>query len=186
VPKRHKLKSATPHSHANQADVVHDRRASQLPHGAVVSVVEVDDPYARGERISAVASLGDDPLGALHVRHQIDAAKFMAGRHWQRLYEASQIGTLRGMDLTRERVDGGGGNGVELMSDHRIKAMAALTRCCGLLGQEGDALVRDVLGKGMQVTEAAAARGLGPRGLVYLGQRLRECLETLAHEFGYA
>ena len=65
--------------------------------------------------------------------------------------------------------------------------MAALTRCCSVLGQEGDALCRDVLGRGLCLVEAAAGRGLRTqRGLNYLGQRLRECLETLAREFGYA
>jgi hypothetical protein len=39
----------------------------------------------------------------------------------------------------------------------------------------------------MCLIELAAARGLGTRrGLEYLGQRLREPLESLAHEFGYA
>jgi len=64
------------------AATVHDRRATELPRGAIVGTVEVDDPYARGERISAHVSLRDDPLGALWARHQIDDAKYVAGRHW--------------------------------------------------------------------------------------------------------
>jgi hypothetical protein len=70
---------------------------------------------------------------------------------------------------------------------HKQAATAALARCYDALGQSGTALLEDVLARGMTVTEAAAARGLGTRrGLEYLGQRLRECLETLAREFGYA
>jgi hypothetical protein len=134
----------------------------------------------------AVASLRDDPLGALWARHQIDDAKYVAGRHWQKLYEAAEIGDLRGADFSRERVDGGR-NGVEILTDHCTRAMATLTRCSEALGRQGDALVRDVLGRGLCLFEVAAARGLGTqRGTEYLGMRLRECLETLAHEFGYA
>ena len=85
--KRRRLKSVTLPSLTNTA--IHDRRATELPKGAIVGVVTVDDPYARGERISTVANLRDDPLGALWARHQIDDAKYVAGRHWQRLYEAA-------------------------------------------------------------------------------------------------
>ena len=185
MPKHRRLKSA-PHTYTNPTAAVHDRRATELPANAVIGVVTVDDPYARGEHVSAVVSLRDDPLGALWVRKQIDDAKYHAGRRWQRLYEASQIGDLRGMDLTRERVDSSS-NGVEILTDARTQAMAKLTRCGGVLGQEGDALIRDVLGRGLCLVEVAASRGYGTRrGLEYLGQRLRECLETLAHEFGYA
>ena len=94
MPKRRRLKSA-PHTYTNPTPAVHDRRATELPAGAVVGVVEIDDPFARGERISAVASLRDDPLGALWARHQIDDAKYVAGRHWQKLYEAAELGNLR-------------------------------------------------------------------------------------------
>ena len=185
MPKHRRLKSAT-HTYTNPTTAIHDRRATELPANAVIGVVTVDDPYARGEHVSAVVSLRDDPLGALWVRKQIDDAKYHAGRRWQRLYEASQIGDLRGMDPTRERVDAGG-NGVEILTDARTQAMAKLTRCGGVLGQEGDALIRDVLGRGLCLVEVAASRGYGTRrGLEYLGQRLRECLETLAREFGYA
>ena len=185
MPRRRRLRSVTPQS-TSTAPAIHDRRATELPANAVIGVVTIDDPYAHGEHVSAVVSLRDDPLGALWVRKQIDDAKYHAGRRWQRLYEASQIGDLRGMDPTRERVDSSS-KGVEILTDARTQAMAKLTRCGGVLGQEGDALIRDVLGRGLCLVEVAASRGYGTRrGLEYLGQRLRECLETLAHEFGYA
>jgi hypothetical protein len=185
MPNRRRLKSAT-HTYTNPMPAVHDRKATQLPANTVVGVVTVDDPFARGERINAVTSLRDDPLGALWARHQIDDAKYMAGRHWQKLYEAVEIG-VRGVDFTRERVDGGSGNGIEIMTNHRRKALEKLTRCSAALGRQGDSLIRDVLGRGLCLVEVAASRGYGTRrGIEYLGQRLRECLETLAHEFGYA
>jgi hypothetical protein len=168
-----------------QITAVHDRRATQLPKGAVAGVVEIDDPYERGGRISAVANLRDDPLGLMWARHQIDDAKFMAGRHWQKFYAAAEVGMLRSVDLSRERVDGGARGG-EILTERRKRAMATLRRCRDVLGEEGDLLVRDVLGHGRCLTEVATGRGLGRRSLEYLGARLRECLESLAKTFGYA
>jgi hypothetical protein len=118
-------------------------------------------------------------------RHQIDDAKFMAGRHWQKLHAAAETSTLRGIDFTRERVDGGG-RSPEILTERRERAMATLRRCRDVLGDEGDALVREVLGYGRCLSEVAAARGLAGRALEYLGPRLRECLESLAKTFGYA
>jgi hypothetical protein len=89
VRKRRRLKSVAQQSHTSTAPAIHDRGATQLPNGAVLGVVEIDDPFVRGERISAVANLRDEPLGALWACHQIDDAKYVAGRHWQRLYEAA-------------------------------------------------------------------------------------------------
>jgi hypothetical protein len=178
-----RLKAAAPQVRSTET-TVHDRRATELPRGAIVAPVEVDDPYARGERISALASLRDDPLRGLWVRHQIDDAKYVAGRRWQRYYEIAEIG-MHSHDL-HERVDGGG-NGIEILTEKRVNAMGQLRRCRGVLGDVGDSLVRDVLGRGLCLIEVASSRGLSTkRGQEYLGQRLRECLESLAKTFGYA
>lgn len=70
---------------------------------------------------------------------------------------------------------------------HKQAATPALARCRKELGETGTALIEDVLVRGMSITEVAAERRLATRrGVEYLGQRLRECLGTLAHEFGYA
>ena len=99
----------------------------------------------------------------------------------------AELSTLRGADLSRERVDGGGNGAVELLTQKRINAMGQLRRCRSVLGDFGDGLVRDVLGRGLCLIEVAGSRGLGTkRGQEYLGQRLRECLESLAKTFGYA
>ena len=130
----------------------------------------------------AVASLRDDPLSALWARHQIDDAKYVAGRHWQKLYEAAEIGDLRGVS-SRRRPQRSRDPHRSLHPSHGHAD--ALLR--GVRSARGDALVRDLLGRGPCLFEVAAARGLGTqRGTEYLGMRPRECLETLAHEFGYA
>ena len=51
---------------------VHDRQATALPRNAVVYVTTVEDPYDAAARITAVASIRDDPIGRLHSRGQID------------------------------------------------------------------------------------------------------------------
>lgn len=180
---KHRRLKSVPLRTKPELTAVHDRRATQLPAGALIGIVTVDCPFERGARITAVASLRDDPLGALWARHQIDDAKYHAGRHWQRCYET--VEGLRGQDLLRTPVDGSG-NGVELFSDERRAAVLKLAQCTLQLGRDGDQLVRDILGKGMFLIEAAAARGYATRrGLEYLGVRFRECLECLAKEFGY-
>jgi hypothetical protein len=140
---------------------------------------------SRGGRIRAVANLRDDPLGLMWARHQIDDAKIMAGRHWQKFYAAAEVGMLRSVDLSRERVDGGARGG-EVLTERRKRAMSTLRHCRYVLGEEGDLLVREVLGRGLCLSEVAASRGLARRTLEYLGPRLRECLESLAKTFGYA
>jgi hypothetical protein len=61
---------------------VHDRRAQDLPLNAQVAAVEIDDPLALepGEKIVALRSIRNDPLGRLHSHHQIDEAQYRGGR----------------------------------------------------------------------------------------------------------
>jgi hypothetical protein len=159
-------------------------RAGAQPAGATATAV-VDDPYEAGARVAAVVSLRDDPLRRLRARNQIDEAQFLAGRHWQRLCEEAEIGGIRAVDTTREPVDGGRQR--DLLTDRQRQAAEGLIRAAHALGREGDALVRDVLGRRLFIEQAAVLRGATTqRGTAYVGRRLRECLETLAVEFGYA
>jgi hypothetical protein len=163
------------------ADMV---RAGATQAGATATAV-VDDPYEAGARTAVVVSLRDDPLRRLRARNQIDEAQFQAGRHWQRLCEEAEIGSIRAVDTTREPVDGGSQR--ELLTDRQRRAAQGLMRAARALGREGDELVRDVLGRRLFIEQAAALRGATTqRSIDYVGRRLRECLETLASEFGYA
>lgn len=168
---------------------VHDRTIgkSDMPHNAVTATVEVDDPYpvpGVSRTIKATASLRDDPLRRLRVRRQISEECFQAGRHWQRLYERAEISNLQGVDTTREYVDGG--RFPELLTDARQKAVVELARLSRPLGIEGEALIRDVLGKGLFVRECAISRGItAERAVRRLSDRLKESLEILAFEFGF-
>lgn len=148
--------------------------------------VTADDPYEPGATLTVLRSLRDDPLAAMHNAKQIDQAQFIAGRHWQRAYELVETGGVRALDPTRERVDGGGIPQATI-SDAQIRAFGDLSKATVTLGLEGDSLIRDFLGRGLCVSDIAARRDAQTeRERGYLGRRLRECLNTLAVEFGYA
>ena len=164
----------------------HDRRAADLPINAKVAATVADDPYERGAKITVLRSLRDDPLAAMHNAKQIDQAQFVAGRHWQNAYELASAGGVRACDPTRERVDAGGIPQVTI-SDAQVRAFADLKRAMTVLGLEGESLIKDFLGRGWSLRDMAARRGAASeRARGYIGWRLRECLDTLAIEFGYA
>lgn len=167
---------------------VHDRRAVISPINAMLRTVVVEDPYERGSHITAISSFRDDPLGRLHARGQIDEAQYQAGRRWQSLFEAAQIGGIKAMDTTKEPVDGG--SAPEVLTDRQQKAIKELNALYPILGKEGSALVRDVLGNRMFMEQVADARKMNTcpdsSDMRYLGKRFRECLECLAREFNLA
>src|SRR6478735_5353482 len=87
---------------------VHDRRSQDLPLNAEVAAVEVDDPLALepGERIVALRSIRNDPLGRMHSHRHIDEAQYQGGRAFQNDWEKAERGP-RAVDPGREYVDGG-------------------------------------------------------------------------------
>jgi hypothetical protein len=183
--KKRKLKKAVTLA-STKSTAPHDRRATDLPINAKVAAVVADDPYERGAKLTVLRSLRDDPLAAMHNAKQIDQAQFIAGRHWQRAFELAEVGGVRAVDLTRERVDGGGIPQATL-SDAQIRAFADLKRATAALGLEGESLIKDFLGRGWCLRDIAGRRGADTeRERGYIGWRLRECLNTLAVEFGYA
>jgi len=86
----------------------HDRQSCDLPRNAQVATVEVDNPLALepGEKIVALRSIRNDPLGRLHSHRQIDEAQYQAGRTFQSDWEKAERGP-RAVDPAREYVDGG-------------------------------------------------------------------------------
>ena len=166
---------------------VHDRRASDTNRNALIGTIVVDDPHGTEafEKLVVFRNLRDDPLAALHDAKQIDQAQFVAGRHWQKCYELSELGGARAIDPTKEAVDGG--RCPEPLSDAKCRALGDLAKARGALGLEGGAIVHDVLGCHMTLAMASDRRGLTTqRERDYIGRRFRECLDTLAIAFGYA
>ena len=163
---------------------VHDRRAKSVNRGLAAHIVEteVDDPFERGARIATVRSVRDDPLADRLARGHIDAAQFAAGREFQKHFGIAERGP-RAIQLT-ERVDGSAPP--ETLSDSQLRSWRWLDKCYRKLGDDGSALVHDVLVRNMTVRQIAQSRGLaGSRYESYFGIRLRECLDELAIVFGF-
>lgn len=165
----------------------HRKKPITLPVlSATSALLEVPDPFEPGAVLVRIASFRGDPLLLMKSRYQLPQHLFAAGRHWQKLFEAAQIGSLKAINIELEPVDGRG-QAVEALSEVRRHAIKRLMRCAELLGERDDRLVRDVLGKGMLLIEAATARGIvRSREIEFLGLRFRQALESLAREFGYA
>ena len=171
-----------PHDPAN----AHDRRSRDLLRNAEVATVEVDNPLALdpGEKIVALRSLRNDPLGRLHSHHQIDEAQYQGGRAFQNDWEKAERGP-RAVDPTREYVDGGQMS--EPITESQRKAVLRLNRAERELGADGSALVHDVLVHGLTMQQIGEKRGLRTqRWQDYFSRRFHECLDRLALIYGFA
>lgn len=73
---------------------LHDRRSRDLPFNAELAEVEIDNPLALDpdEKIVAMRSIRNDPLGRLHVHRQIDEAQYRGGRAYQNDWESAERG----------------------------------------------------------------------------------------------
>ncbi|MGX9428377.1 MULTISPECIES: DUF6456 domain-containing protein [Bradyrhizobium] len=164
----------------------HDRRAQDLPYNAEVATVEVDDPLALepGDKVVALRSVRNDPLGRLHSHRQIDDTQFRGGRAFQSDWEKAERGP-RAVDTTREYVDGGTQR--EPITEAQRRAVSRLNRVERELGADGSALVHEVLILGMTMEQVGERRGLRTqRWNDYFARRLKECLDRLALIYGFA
>jgi hypothetical protein len=121
----------------------HDRRSRDLPRNAEVATVEIDDPLALepGDKIVALRSIRNDPLGRLHSHRQIDEAQYQGGRAFQDDWEKAERGP-RAVDPTREYVDGGQAR--EPITEGQRKAVLRLNRIERELGRRFGAGTRDL------------------------------------------
>ncbi len=177
-----KARRKKPHNPAK----AHDRRSRDLPRNADVAAVEVDNPLALdpGEKIVALRSLRNDPLGRLHTHHQVDEAQYQGGRAFQSDWEKAERGP-RAVDPSRDYVDGGQMR--EPITEGQRKAVLRLNRAERELGADGSALVHDVLVRGMTMDQIGQRRGLvTQRWRDYFSRRLCECLDRLALIYGFA
>jgi hypothetical protein len=169
-----------------RATTTHDRRSTDLPRNAEVAAVEIDDPLALepGEKIIALRSIRNDPLGKLHSHHQIDEAQYQGGRAFQHDWERAERGP-QAMDFTREYVDGAQRR--EPITEGQRQAVLRLNRIERELGADGSAIVHDVLVNGMTMEQIGKRRGLeSQRWKDYFSRRFQECLDRLALIYGFA
>src|SRR5215475_14610596 len=165
---------------------IHDRRSHDLPLNADVARVEIDDPLALepGDKIVALRSIRNDPLGRLHSHHQIDDAQYRGGRAFQNDWEHAERDP-QAVDPTREYVDGAQRR--EAITEGQRKAVLRLNRAERELGADGSALVHDVLVYGMTMDQVGQRRGLTTqRWREYFAKRFGECLDRLAQIYGFA
>ena len=164
----------------------HDRRAQDLPLNAEVASAEIDDPLALepGEKIIALRSIRNDPLGRLHSHRHIDEAQYRSGRAFQDDWEKAERGP-RAVDPTREYVDGGQAR--EPITERQRRAVLRLGRIERELGADGIVLVHEVLVLGLTMEQVGLRRGLrGQRWKDYFARRFQECLDRLALIYGFA
>jgi len=165
---------------------LHDRRSRDLPRHAEVASVEVDNPLGLepGEKIAALRSIRNDPLGRLHSHRQIHEAQYQAGRAFQNDWERAERGP-QAVDPAREYVDGVQAR--EPITEGQRQAVLRLNRAERELGADGSALVHDVLVRGMTMEQVGERRGLRTqRWNDYFSRRFRECLDRLALVYGLA
>jgi hypothetical protein len=164
---------------------IHDRRSRDLPHNAEVASVEIDDPFGleSGDKIVAVRSIRNDPLGRLHSHRQIDDAQYQGGRAFQNDWERAERGP-QAVDPSREYVDGAQMR--EPITEGQRKAVLRLNRVERELGADGALLVHEVLVQGMTMEQVGQRRSLTTqRWHDYFARRLRECLDRLALIYGF-
>lgn len=136
-----------------------------------------------------VVSLRDDPVGQMAKRGQLGDTtteteiRLKAARRWQRLYEMAEIGGARGVDPTRDIVDGGRFEMPD--TDTRLSAQAELNKLRQALGKIGDRIVTWVLGHKYHLSKVLGLlHRAGRIEQKALGCRFRECLDTIAVELG--
>jgi hypothetical protein len=171
---------------SHRLSAVHDRRAPDLPRNAEVATVEVDNPLALqpGDKIKAIRSIRNDPLGRLHSHRQIDDAQYQGGRAFQTDWERAERGP-QAIDPSREHVDGIQAR--EPITEGQRQAVLRLNRAERELGLDGSAIIHDVLMRGLTMEQVGEKRGLcTQRWQDYFARRLKECLDRLAQIYGFA
>lgn len=162
---------------------IHDRRSNDLVRGARTAAIEVDDPYEIGGKIVTLRSVRNDPLAGLHSRGFIDEAQYQGGRAFQHDFETAERGP-QAIDPSKEFVDGG--KMPEPITEAMRKAVVRLNQVEKRLGQNGAALIRNVLIDRMTIDQICAARDLRTqRENDYIGKRVRECLNDLGKVYGF-
>jgi len=163
-----------------------DGRTHVLPRNAEVASIEVDNPLGLepGDKIVALRSIRNDPLGRLHSHRQIDEAQYQAGRAFQDDWERAERGP-QAVDPGRDYVDGVQAR--ESITEGQRQAVLRLNRAERELGADGSALVHDVLVRGMTMEQVGQRRCLqSQRWKDYFSRRFQECLDRLALLYGFA
>lgn len=165
----------------SHSSMVHDRRSTDRQMGRQYASMEVDDPYAPGEKIIVARQLRHDQLAWYHSHGQIDDAQYADGRAYERDYEAAERGA-RGIDPTKDVVDGG--PAIDPLPASQIAARKKLVAIEAILGRYLVRILQAVLIHGAELKSLAPTQSRSDRAQV--GRMFRMALELLAVEYGYS
>jgi hypothetical protein len=114
----------------------------------------------QNKTVIAGRAIRDDPLGEMHANNLINDAQFYAGRKWQACYERVASDTLRAAEAAK-----------------------TLKEASETLGEGGDRLINDILGKGLSILQVAKMHRwnnkVGREGLKRLFHLYMEKLATV-------
>jgi hypothetical protein len=160
---------------------IHDRRSKDVLRNRHVSIIEVEDPYERGEMIVVSRQLRGDPLGRLHAHGQIDQAQYNAGRTYQRDWETAERGA-KAIDPSKEAVDGG--QIPEPLTDRQLKARKRLMKIHNELGRRLTVVIQAVLieKQNIRTFSGSTSQSILKRS----GNLFRVGLDEIAEIYGFA
>ncbi len=167
------------------------RKAATWKPKSDLSHIDIENPdfdRSRGvsnsnpEIVSAVINRRESAIVTLFSRKLITDDQYKAAQRFLSHYEALGGAGARAMDYSREVVDcrSGGGNA---FSDRHLTAMHEMQKCSKLLGVLGFELVCRIVGQGRSIQDLA---GKERRKRDYITDHLRECLDVLSVNWGYA
>lgn len=156
--------------------------------------VEVDNPNYQpandGEpgnprKTSAIYNYRESPIAHMYKHRNVTRSQAEAGVYFRKLYEAAGHSGPRAIDWRKEPVDGGGW--ADPYDDIMMKAAMELVRVKKRLGPEGFALVERVCGQCVFLKDVVHehTNSYSKRYESKISQQLKDCLKTLAIDWGY-
>lgn len=185
APVRKALEAANhPHACAHRS-AIQKRKALEMEHarGHAKAQRRAAERYAERFPSAFTHASRAATIWKMRAQGSLDRSDYNALDAFRVSFELAHAPAVRGIDPTREHVDGGacgsGLPGQEQAMEHLVKLEQAERR----LGPQGFALAVLVAGKGETLSAAAKALGFagvaGGMAAVYAGQRLREVARTL-------
>lgn len=145
----------------------------------------VDDPYEAGAKLTARVNVAEHPLEWLAARKKIDLVQYNAGARFRALFERATIGSARGIDPGKVKVDGGGAG--DPLDAGVAEAHQQIKLIKGLVDTVSMRLIMLIAGEGRTIAAVAETwpmRGVQAARAMYISERFREALSALAGVMG--
>ena len=122
----------------------------------------VDDPLEPGQRLSVAVNVRESAIEHLASRKRINTTQAVAGDRFRRLWELAAIGAVKGIDPTKDAVDGSGAG--DPITDAHLAAAEELKRAMRELGAIGSRVLVSIIEEGS--IEKAAGKWARMGGIV--------------------